>query len=326
MNELKAMNFERSLIELNPALRAWGEFVLERVKEYVEMEIGTERIKSFFKLEPNSRTKSITSSLNKQSKKKYDDPLDQMSDLVGARFVVLLKTDITFVERAVLTCTSWSISKDRNPEDEIEEDPNSFDYQSVHFVVRNNQQFERGGILIIDGLACEIQIRTLLQHAYAELVHDKFYKSQNNIPWSARRLVARSMALMETTDEMFVSAVSELDRVNQNIKDWCFLLDSSVGSLLSNFIPTAEDPDAIELLSTFKFLLDAANTEDVKSLLALFQERILNRSKAPNLFSKPVVLIVYWLAKNQPLQLDAIWPNESLAPDRDLVKSDLGTA
>ncbi len=320
------MNFENSLIELKPALEAWGDFVLERIKEYVEMEIGAERVQSLFKLDPYFRLKSISSALDKQKNKNYDDPLDQMSDLVGARFVVLLKTDIAIVERAVLTCTSWSKSKDRDPEDESEKNPNSFDYQSVHFVVRNNQEFQRGDVRIPYGLACEIQIRTLLQHAYAELVHDKFYKSKETIPQSARRLVARSMALMETTDEMFVSAVSELDRVNQSISEWCSLLDDSVGALLHSFTPTAQDADAIELLSTFKLLLDVANTDDVKSLLPLFRTRIQQRAKEPNLFSKPVVLVVYWLAQNEPLQLDAFWPNQNLASDRDLVKSDLGTA
>lgn len=319
-------NFEQSLNELKPALEAWGEFVLDRIKEFVGIEIGVERLESFFKIEPNCRTKTISSAIEKQKKKNYLDPLDQMSDLVGARFVVLLKTDIEIVERAVLTSTSWSKSKDRDPEDERGERPNNFDYQSVHIVVHNNQEFERNGVLITEGIACEIQIRTLLQHAYAELVHDKFYKSQEATPQSARRLIARSMALMETTDEMFVAAVQELERVNQDISEWCSLLDEAVGPLLPCFISTSEDEDALELLNTYKFLLDAADTNEVQALLPLFRTRIQQRAIQANLFSKPVVLMVYWLAQNQPLQLDAIWPNQNLASDRDLVKADLGIA
>ena len=317
-------NFEQSLNELKPALDAWGEFVLDRVKEFVEIEIGAERLESFFKIEPNYRTKTISSAIEKQKKKNYLDPLDQMSDLVGARFVVLLKTDIEIVERAVLSSTSWSKSKDRDPENERGERPNNFDYQSVHIVVYNNQEFERNGVLITEGIACEIQIRTLLQHAYAELVHDKFYKSQEFTPQSTRRLIARSMALMETTDEMFVAAVQELERVNQDISEWCSLLDEAVGPLLPSFISTSEDEDALELLHTYKFLLDAADTNEVQTLLPLFRTRIQQRAIQSNLFSKPVVLMVYWLARNQPLQLDAIWPNQNLASDRDLVKADLG--
>ncbi len=321
------MNLEASLKELNPALKEWGAFVILRIQEYVELEIGAERKKSFFKIEPNFRVKDADSAVAKQSNKKYSDPLEAMTDLVGARFVVLLKTDIDIVERAVITCTAWAKSKDRNPQDERDQRPNQFEYQSVHFVVRNNKEFTLNNITIPEGMACEIQIRTLLQHAYAELVHDKFYKATEVVPQSALRLVARSMALMETTDEMFIAAVAELERVNQGINEWCSLLDGVVGPILTNYVSTIEDEDAIQLLGTFKHLLDMANTEEVKATLSLpLVTRIKAHALEGRLFNKPVVLVIYWLATHYEIELTAAWPIPRLRSDLDLVKSHIGFA
>ena len=321
------MDLETKLKALDSALNEWGSFVTEKIQEFVTLEIGSERAKKFFKVDPSFRVKEIVSALAKQVAKKYVEPLDEMTDLVGTRFVVLLKTDLEIVESAVTASSAWSKSKDRSPQDERDKKPNSFEYQSVHYVVRNNQTFERNGVTIPWGMACEVQIRTLLQHAYAELMHDKFYKAQKSVPQSALRLVARSMALMETTDEMFVAAVTELERVNQDIINWCKLLDGAVGSILSTFTPTSEDEEALELLNTFKFLLDAASTEEVKSMLSEpIIARIKQRSVRGGLFSKPVVLVVYWLAKNHAIELTAAWPIASLSSDLDLVKAHLGIA
>lgn len=321
------MELEVALRQLDPALRAWGAFVVARVQEFVELEIGVDRAQTFFKIPPNFRVKDTPSALTKQCKKQYDEPLEKMTDLVGARFVVLLKTDLDIVERAVITCTSWSKSKDRNPQDERDKNPNSFEYQSVHYVVRNNQAFRSNGVTVPEGLACEIQIRTLLQHAYAELVHDKFYKAQATLPLSALRLIARSMALMETTDEMFVTAVNELQRVNQDLASWCRFLDGTVGPLLPGFTPTSEDEDAMEVLSTFKFLLDAANIEEVRAILTQpIITRIQQRAAGGGLFSKPVVLAIYWLALHNAIELSAAWPIPSLLADLDLIKAHVGAA
>jgi hypothetical protein len=51
-------------------------------------------------------------------------------------------------------------------------------------------------------LKCEIQIRTILQHAWAEIEHDLEYKSETNPPEIRRRFAALS-ALLEIADREF---------------------------------------------------------------------------------------------------------------------------
>ena len=50
-------------------------------------------------------------------------------------------------------------------------------------------------------------MRTLLQHAWATLVHDHLYKVEFNPPAHLKREAARIMAKLEDTDESFTSLI-----------------------------------------------------------------------------------------------------------------------
>jgi putative GTP pyrophosphokinase len=324
MNETE---FGDWLDELRPALEAWGGFIVERVTELVRLELGEEAYKSFFKIPPGCRSKENKSAIKKLQKKKYAQPKEQMTDLVGSRFVVLLKTDIDVVERAIVGQTAWAISRDRNPVDEQAKDPTSFDYQSVHYLLRNNKEFIHKGVKIPEGLSCEVQIRTVLQHAYAELGHDRIYKGEH-VPLTVQRLVARCMALMETTDEMFVNAVHELDQVNREIEHWCTFLDETVKPILVSITPTSSDTESRDILDTYKDLLKEASLDGVKAELTPFVTKKIQERAASvgGLFAKPVVLAVYWLVKHHPFEVSQVWPVPGLRNGLDQVKADLGVA
>ena len=311
-----------------PALEAWGSFIVGRVTELVKLELGDEAYKSFFKIQPSYRSKEVKSAIKKLKKKKYALPKEQMTDLVGARFVVLLKTDMAVVEKAIVSQTAWASSRDRNPVDEQAKDPTSFEYQSVHYLLRNTKEFIHNGVKIPEGLSCEVQIRTVLQHAYAELGHDRIYKSEQHVPLTVQRLVARCMALMETTDEMFVNAVHELNQVNREIEHWCSFLDETVNPILNSIIPTSSDPDARDILDTYKDLLKETGLDAVKAELTPFVTKKIQERAASvgGLFAKPVVLVVYWLVKTHPFEVEQLWPVPGLRNGFDQVKSDLGVA
>ncbi|TOO37902.1 (p)ppGpp synthetase, partial [Vibrio parahaemolyticus] len=73
----------------------------------------------------------------------------------------------------------------------------------MHYVVRARVDLQVKGLMIKAGTPCEIQVRTLLQHAYAELTHDAVYKAKTVVEPEVHRTVAKSMALIETTDDFF---------------------------------------------------------------------------------------------------------------------------
>jgi putative GTP pyrophosphokinase len=320
-------SFESWLNESTPALEAWGAFVVDKIIAFVKLEVGEDRFKSFFKIEPSYRAKEISSALKKQVKKNYPDPRVGMTDLVGARFVVLVRTDIEVVERALLAYSGWSTSRDRHFRDEVIDHPSLFDYQSVHYLVRATEETEVGGLRIPDGLPCEVQIRTLLQHAYAELVHDNIYKPTIQVPPSARRLVARSMALMETTDDMFCQALHELEQVSATIAD----LEQFAISLHTQICGKAADDvgslEAMEFLETYRDLFVSCNRAELGAFLqGGYAQRIHDRSVRVGLFAKPISVLVYWLAREHEVELVERWNLPAYRRDLQLILADLGKA
>lgn len=311
-----------------PALGAWGNFVTRTVSEKVEEAIGKKRFTTFFKISPSSRVKKIDSAIPKLEKKRYEDPCSQMTDLVGARFVVLLKSDILTVEKAIAAYTGWTLSQERDPTFEISQDPNVFDYQSSHYLVRSVEDRVIDGVDVPAETTCEIQIRTLLQHAYAELVHDNVYKPEGVVPIEAKRLIARCMALMETTDEMFCSALEELKQVNTDRETWLQFLTDEFGKLPIQNRGNADEPITHEFLDTYRELLQLANRRRIidEAMSQPIRERIVRRSANGGLFSKPICLLVYWLLRKHPRQTIDNWPLAQYRQDFETAMADLGIA
>ena len=63
----------------------------------------------------------------------------------------------------------------------------------------------------------ELQIRTTLQHSWAEIEHGLGYKSQYEIPKDIRRRLTRLSASLELLDEEFVHIAKEVDEYNKGI-------------------------------------------------------------------------------------------------------------
>lgn len=324
---MKSTDFSVWLTSQQACLKVWGEFVVQQVCARLSTELEDEKYKALFKVTPGSRVKEISSAIKKLEKKKYSDPKHQMSDLVGARFVVLLRSDIPIVERAIQSINAWTIRRDRNPLDERLEAPSTFDYQSVHYIVRNTEDRMIDGVLVPSDIACEVQVRTILQHAYAELGHDRIYKEDAPVPKSVHRLIARCMALMETTDEIFCNAVDELDRVNLSREELSSLLNAFFEEKAMAFVPSLADEDAINILDTFK---DQLRIADMQTFLANMPAKLISkirqRADGENIFSKPVVLAVYWLFQQNEDYVQRNWPLQKFSSQVEQIKSDLGLA
>lgn len=324
---MKSADFSAWLTSQQTCLKVWGEFVVQEVCSRLETDIEDKKYKTLFKISPGSRVKEIDSALKKLEKKKYQDPKHEMSDLVGVRFVVLLRSDIQIVESAIQSINAWTVRRDRNPLDERLEAPSTFDYQSVHYIVRNSEDRMIHDVLVPADTACEVQVRTVLQHAYAELGHDRIYKEDGPVPKSVHRLVARCMALMETTDEIFCSAVEELDRVNLSREKLSRLLDAQFVSQGITFTPSLEDDESVQILDTFKDQLQIADMEtSISQMSAALIQKIRGRATGDNLFCKPVVFVVYWLLANHADYVQRHWPIPKFHAEIEQVKSDLGIA
>lgn len=105
---------------------------------------------------------------------KYTDPLTQIEDLAGARVITYVLRTLSQVEQAVQR--EFEVVERSDKADQLLEKA-LVGYRSIHFIVRMKQ--ERVRLLEyqeFEGLNAEVQIRTILQHAWAEIEHDMRYK------------------------------------------------------------------------------------------------------------------------------------------------------
>lgn len=311
-------------------LRAWGEFVvgeiIKAVKEHMDK---LSRVEPVLRYPVVPRVKDIDSALEKafiRKKGKYKNPYDQMTDKVGVRFITLLSNDIKIISSAVKANKSWRFSLDRDFQAEKDRDPEVFGYQSVHFVVKAKEKLNFNGVEILSGTPCEIQVRTMLQHVYCELTHSTVYKPSVQASSEVKRYIARSMALLETTDELLLKAKSSIstatepaDQYTANLRNLYRRLTSvepAPNSKLEQLIVDLYRKDLKEDLSD----LSDFYGKDRPNLVPLIKGNAEN-----NVFFKVApVLILYFLIKSRHRYVKSTWSIDSARPELESIFTDLG--
>jgi len=167
-----------------------------------------------------ARAKSLSGFAEKAMRKKdkYADPIHQLTDLAGARVMVLTEEEAEefcgFIREHFLV--DQANSEDCSKRLAARE----FGYRGLHFVVQMDRK--RGPVLGVampddlGGRKAEIQIQTLLQSAWAAIGHDRMYKSPFTVPQPLERAGARVAALLEASDKEFARLVDDLDRFAMN--------------------------------------------------------------------------------------------------------------
>jgi len=231
-------------------LLSWGKLVCQTINDELKL-INKD---SILKIEPCFRVKDLSSLIEKAFYrfKGYKNPYKDITDKVGVRFVVLLTDDIEHIKKIIQNNPLWTYSEDRDFEKEKAEKPYLFDYQSVHYVVKNLEEITNiDGITIPSETPCEIQIRTLLQHAYAEVSHDSVYKCKAVPSSDIKRRMARTIALMESTDELFLAAKNELNKSNEVIEKWAKFTKYTFSKIVLSYDEKTKDKILYHILNIY---------------------------------------------------------------------------
>jgi putative GTP pyrophosphokinase len=171
--------------------------------------IHVHSIESRAKDPTNFGRKASKPSKQDPSKPMYPEPLQQITDLAAIRIITFFPRTIELIDMMVKEEFSVIEQFDKG-EALLEEE--RFGYKSVHYLVTLNkvreglpeyQQFKKSKV--------EIQVRTILQHAWAEIEHDIQYKSSASIPRDIRRRFMSLAGLLEIADREF-QAIQDADR------------------------------------------------------------------------------------------------------------------
>lgn len=319
---------ETNLLDLwhneRPMYEAWGVFVSDTLKEIVSKQVNPTEVDLFFRLPLKHRTKEDTSLLAKafHRGKPYADPYVDIEDKVGVRVVVLFSEEIRFVERLIQECEFWSAKKSRDFEDERMARPFEFDYQALHYIVRAKDTFQHNSVNILAGTPCEIQIRTILQHAYSELTHDTLYKPSIQAEPDVKRAAAKSMALIEATDDYFAQVREKIERAQAPVRRVTEFAEEAYRDF-TKLIPQLSPLNTL-LIDHFSQWTKNGFEEDLVSFLnekPYLADRIRERS-SELIYRQPAVILIYWSIKQAARQVPVNAPlsNEELAP----FYSDLG--
>lgn len=186
------------------AYLAWGEHISGAMCAALEPVVAPVNVSYFLKAAPISRLKEDLTLVAKAfyRNKPYADPYEEITDKVGTRFVVLLGTHVRQVTAVLEGMAGWTWSRDRDYEEEQSANPVAFEYAAVHYVVRPDADTMLGDVRVPAGTPCEVQIKTILQHAYSELTYDTIYKPQIQATPVMQRNAAKAMALLEATNDI----------------------------------------------------------------------------------------------------------------------------
>lgn len=328
------MNEEEYLLKYRsdiPSLQAWADYLVENINSLIQKEYGKECYSNWIKIPPSVRIKNEDSLILKaflRNKGWFQNIYDDITDKVGIRYVVGLTDQIGMITSSIQDSDLWLCAQSREFNDWIKSDPRIFDYQSAHLILSSHQDIYFGGTKIPSGTSCELQIRTLLQHAYAELSHDTLYKSSITGQPEVHRLFAKSMALMETTDDMLLRAKLKSDETAATLLRWkqrVYELNKLHLSTLT-FSATAREDDYLldkigEILSEdladdfSQFMIDNAN---------LLERKIKARQESNGTFRLNSISLIYFLSDRKRILLPSYFPLDLSILEKTY--SDLGLA
>lgn len=129
-----------------------------------------------------------------------------VTDLFGLRVILFFEDSVErvaqIVESELAVDYVHSVDKRR------QRDAAGFGYRSLHYVC----EFGDGRAGLPPEARLEIQLRTALQHAWAEIEHDLGYKTEDQVPVAIRRRFSRVASLLELADSEFVAVREDLER------------------------------------------------------------------------------------------------------------------
>lgn len=129
---------------------------------------------------------------------KYDDPINQIQDQLGARIIVFYKQDLEHIKSEILKYMTAIEVQIKEPSTDSE-----FGYFGEHYILRVPPDAIPDGLEEESPEFFELQVKTLFQHAWSEAHHDLGYKSIRDLTPIEKRKVAFTAAQAWGADEIF---------------------------------------------------------------------------------------------------------------------------
>lgn len=144
--------------------------------------------------------------------------IDEITDVAGIRVITLVESDLSKVEGIIKKLFNIHEQDSSDKNDLLGND--KVGYRSRHYVC--DLGTTRESLYELEHLKSkpfEIQTRTALAQAWAEIEHDRCYKLQGKLPSNINRRLKLVAGLLESADNEFNRLTKEIEEYQNSISD-----------------------------------------------------------------------------------------------------------
>lgn len=165
-----------------------------------------------------SRVKSVSSFKEKALREKYENPVKEITDLAGIRIITLFEKEIHQISDIIKDLFKIDHNRSEDKADLLDAD--KMGYKSIHYIAElSDEKITATELEGFSDIKFEIQIRSILQHAWAEIEHDRNYKFKGKLPKHLQRRFYALAGMLEIADREFNTLSEEVEKFRENQDD-----------------------------------------------------------------------------------------------------------
>lgn len=175
--------------------------------------------------------------------------LSDITDVVGVRIITHYSDDVDKIAKIIEK--EFSVDKLNSIDKRATLEPDRFGYLSLHYIVGlKKERLNLVEYANFKEIKAEIQIRSILQHTWAEIEHDTGYKSNTGIPNEIRRRFSRLAGLLEIADNEFIEIKRSIDKHRTKIEKEIKKGSNNIPIDQISLIEFVNNDDSVELVAT----------------------------------------------------------------------------